>query len=98
MVWFYRYFYKEYKKRHEENGVFGFSQLSGLLLWKEHGAGEMLDLDPVQYLLLIYSVTQPFPATSIFCKTEIMGSYYVINVPEDIVTRSGQKEKGKIIH
>lgn len=56
---------------HGEDGFFGFSKFSGRLLWKEPGAGETQDLDPVQSWLLIYSVTQHGLATSIFYKTEI---------------------------
>lgn len=61
-------FYIFTKRRVE---FFGISELSGRLLWKETGAGEAQGLDPVQSLLLIYSVTQPLLATSIFYKTEI---------------------------
>ena len=62
------------------------------LLWQEPGAGEMLDWDPVQSLLMIYSVTQPFLATSIFYKTEIPLAH--INVPQDIVYRIWSEGEG----
>lgn len=61
-------FYIFTKRRVE---FFDVSGLSGRLLWKETGAGETQDLDPVKSLLLIYSVTQPLLATNIFYKTEI---------------------------
>lgn len=61
-------FYIFMKRRVE---FFGFSELWSRLLWKETGAGEAQDLDPVKSLLLIYNVTQPLLATNIFYKREI---------------------------
>lgn len=54
---------------------FGIGELSGRLLWEETGADEAQDLDPVQSLLPIYSVTQPLLATSISINTEIALDY-----------------------
>lgn len=69
------------------------SQVSGSLLWKGPGAGEMLGLGPVQYLLLIYSVTQTFLGTNIFYTTEVIllnlcASRYCL---QDLVRKSRER-------
>lgn len=61
-------------------------QEGNVLVWKEPGTGAILDLDPVQYLLLIYGITQTFLANVIFYKIEITLDHTTY-VPQDTVYR-----------
>lgn len=73
------------------------SQVGTSLLRKEPGAVETVDLDPDQYLILIYSVTQTFLVTSLFYKTEITLDHTTSSMCfKRFFTGPGQKEKGAI--